>query len=449
MQLRLLPLAIGAIIFATAFPVELRAATRPSLALGLFDVVGNLLLYIPLGLALAHHRPLMALGSGLLLCASIETTQIWFVGRYAGLFDIIANTCGVAVGFSIARALLGNEPDRLALPVGTRLSLIGLIGVLTVSPLWVGASARTDFANWAPDFQLLAGNELTGDRPWRGRIDVLGIFAGSTTRQEARRLSTAGNAELAAVLRLTRRAYVTDSALVFNGSNAHHFGPQVASGLYTSARKTGRLTVVARAATASTLQTGPPRIVSFSKNTTARNFDLGQEGARLWFRVRTPVTGTNGMDSSLHVETSPVLADGRPLTIVATYDGTVARVFADGRLVGRSNFAAAGCAIPTACDSDVPMTAASLGAFAALVPLGLWRPRSSRRARMIAVAGGVAAAVFVGRIGVLASDLATVAAISTVGGAAVVAIALVRKEQHGDRAPLTDLVVKSAAPPQK
>ena len=430
MLLRVLPLAFGAIIFATALPVELRAATRPSLALGLFDVVGNLLLYIPLGLALAQHRPLVALGSGFLLCASIEAIQVWFVGRYAGLFDVIANTCGVAVGFSMARALRGDEPDRLALPVGRRLSVVGLVGVLALSPLWVGASARTDFANWAPDFQLLAGNELTGDRPWRGRIDVLAIFAASTTRQEARRLSTAGNAELADVLRLPRGAYVSDSPLVFNGSNAHHFAAEVASGLYTSARKTGRLTVVARAATASTLQVGPARLVSFSKNTTARNFDLGQEGARLWFRIRTPLTGTNGMDSNLHVETSPVLADGRPLTIVATYDGTVARVFADGRLVGRSNFAAAGCAIPTVCDSDVPMTAASLGAFAALVPLGLWRPRSSRRARAIVIACGVATAAFVGRSGVLPPDLATLAAISTVGGAAVVAIALVRKEQH-------------------
>jgi VanZ like family len=433
MQLRVLPLAIGAIVFATALPIEFRAATRLSLTLGTFDAVGNLLLYIPLGLALVHHRPLVALGSGLLLCVSIEALQVWFVGRYAGLFDILANTCGVAVGFSMARALRGHESERLALPVGNGLSLAGLIGVLTLSSLWVGASARTDFANWAPDFQLLAGNELTGDRPWRGRIDVLGIFAGSTTRQEARRLGTLGNAELRAALRLIPGAHVTDSPLVFDGSTAHHFAAEAASGLFTSARETGRLTVVARAATASTLQGGPPRLVTFSKNTTARNFDLGQEGPRLWFRIRTPVTGINGMDWNLHVKTSPVLVDGRPLTIVATYDGAVARVFADGRLVGRSNLSAAGCAFPTLCDSDMPLTAAVLGGCAAIVPIGFWRPRRSRRTRTMVMACGFATALLVGRTDVLPPDLATLAAISTVGGAAVVAIALVGKERHADR----------------
>jgi hypothetical protein len=450
-QLRVLPLAMGAIVFATAIPIEFRAAIRPTLGFGLFDLVGNLLLYLPLGLALAHRRPLMALGVGLLLSASIETIQVWFVGRYAGLFDILANTCGVAVGFWIARRLCGQGPERLTVPVGRGLSFVGLAGVLTLSPLWAYPPARTDFANWAADFQLLAGNEVTGDRPWRGRIDALGMFAGSTTRQEAKRLSTAGSAELGAALRGTPGGYVTDGPLVFNGSGAHHFGAAVASELYAGARKTSRLTIVARATADNTLQGGPARLVAFSKNPNARNFDLGQQGGRLWFRIRTPVSGPNGMDRNLHVETSPVLVDGRTLTIVATYDGTIARVFADGRLVGRSNFEAAGCAIPTACDSDVPMTAALLGAFAALVPLGLWRPRTSRRARMIVLACGIATAVLVSRMAVLPPDLTTLAATGTAAGAAVVATALMRKEQGVGRAAADGrpLVAIPVAPPQK
>jgi VanZ family protein len=441
MHLRALPLAIGLIVFATAVPVELRAATRPTLEFGVFDVVGNLLLYVPLGLALAHRRPLIALGLGLLLSASIETIQVWFVGRYAGLFDILANTCGVAVGFWLVLQLRGYPSDRLGVPVGRGLSLIGLTGILMLSPLWLGPSARTDFANWAADFQLLAGNEVTGDRPWKGRIDVLGVFAGSTTRQEAKRLSIAGDAELAAALRATTSGYVTDSPLVFNGSSAHHFAAGVASGLYSNARKTGQLTVVVRAAADSTLQDGFPRLVSFSKNTTARNFDVLQQGARLWFRIRTPVSGTNGMDWDLPVKTSPVLVDGQPLTIVATYDGAVARVFADGRLVGRSNFSAAGCAMPTLCDSDLPLTAALFGGCAAVVPMGFWRIRRSRRTRTIVLACAFITAVFVGRTDALPPDLATLAAISTVGGAAVVAIALVGKERHPYRASLAEALV--------
>jgi uncharacterized membrane protein YadS len=50
------------------------------------------------------------------------------------------------------------------------------------------------------------------------------------------------------------------------------------------------------------------------------------------------------------------------------------------------------------------------------------------------MACGFATALLVGRTDVLPPDLATLAAISTVGGAAVVALALVEKERHADRA---------------
>ena len=102
-------------------------------------------------------------------------------------------------------------------------------------------------------------------------------------------------------------------------------------------------TVVTRVATDNIIQDGPARIVSFSTDPFNRNFDLGQEGRQLFFRVRTPVSGANG--NRYRTETPPILQAGKETLIVASYDGAVARIYLDGQLCGRSNLAAAGCRI--------------------------------------------------------------------------------------------------------
>jgi len=48
-----------------------------------------------------------------------------------------------------------------------------------------------------------------------------------------------------------------------------------------------------------TEQTGPARIVSFSKNTNERNFTLGQEGNKLILRLRTTKQDPNGTNNQL------------------------------------------------------------------------------------------------------------------------------------------------------
>ena len=75
-------------------------------------------------------------------------------------------------------------------------------------------------------------------------------------------------------------------------------------------------------------QTGPGRIVSFSKHTDARNFTLGQQLKDVVFRLRTPISGLNG--------THPALVTGdAPLTqatqhVVATYREGMERLYVDG-----------------------------------------------------------------------------------------------------------------------
>lgn len=67
--------------------------------------------------------------------------------------------------------------------------------------------------------------------------------------------------------------------------------------IHDAVRNSGQMTVEAWVRPANTRQDGPARIVSLSKNTSERNFTLGQEGDKYDFRLRTTRTSNNGLPS--------------------------------------------------------------------------------------------------------------------------------------------------------
>ena len=186
---------------------------------------------------------------------------------------------------------------------------------------------------------------------------------------------------------VARGAYVLPAAVTLEGQEARRLPADVTRHLFRLAVERNALTIIARVATADVHQDGPARLVSFSLDQFRRNFDLGQEGRRLVFRVRTPTSGPNGMNP--HTETSPVLETNRVTTIAATFDGTVARVYVDGHLRGRTNLAAASCRVPTLCDADLPLATGALGGLLTVVALATVRPRSQMRIILLAVLAAV------------------------------------------------------------
>lgn len=76
-------------------------------------------------------------------------------------------------------------------------------------------------------------------------------------------------------------------------------------------------------------QRGPARIVSFSRDTSHRNFTLGQEKDALVLRLRTTETGPNGSDPALSVD--QLLIPGVRQHITVTYDGSRHQVYLEGR----------------------------------------------------------------------------------------------------------------------
>ncbi|HEX2205661.1 MAG TPA: VanZ family protein, partial [Longimicrobium sp.] len=119
-----------------------------------FDMVANVLLFVPLGFLHPLTRP-HRLGSrvleaallGLLLSAAVEAAQLFEPGRYASVMDLAANAAGALAGALLQRAVArrihvnARVVGRLAL----ELPLMGLVYLL-VPLLWLGSLAAREQA---------------------------------------------------------------------------------------------------------------------------------------------------------------------------------------------------------------------------------------------------------------------------------------------------------------
>jgi hypothetical protein len=383
----LLPLALAAIMFCTAVPVEFRGPVMWSNGFDIGDFVNNMLLYAPLGLALWRQSLLVGLTGAGILSTTIEILQIWHFERFGSAFDVLANVLGTACGVLFARRLAQSgrgTPDLF--PINQRLTAFAILGVVMLLALWVAPVRPSNLSNWNPDFELLLGNERTSDRPWRGTILELALVPAPLSGTEAHDFREVADPLVRASL-LTRGAYILPEPITLDGGEAKRLSPDVSRQFFHSATTHNGFALIAKVTTANAHQNGPARLMSFSADQFNRNFDLGQEDARLVFRGRTTITGPNGMHP--HVETSPVLVAQRPTLVVATFDGAVSRVYVDGQARGRSNLAAAGCLIPLLCDTGVPIASALFGGLCAIAAIGIVRPRSNGSAIMLALLAGM------------------------------------------------------------
>ena len=81
-------------------------------------------------------------------------------------------------------------------------------------------------------------------------------------------------------------------------------------------------------------QDGPARIISFSNDSTHRNFTFGQDGSRFAMRIRTPRTGTNALGGEFHFGK---IESGRPMHVIVSYFPGNVYCYIDGELVHVSN----------------------------------------------------------------------------------------------------------------
>jgi hypothetical protein len=380
-RLRLLPLALALIVVTTSAPVELRAPVGWDGTIEVLDIAVNLLLFMPLGLALRRWPWRRLLLSAALLSAVIELGQIWNCDRHPSPGDVAANAAGALLAAWLGRRRWRDATSPAAgIPIGRAAVAVAACAVVALVAAGNLPARSTAVTGWDAEYPLLLGNEMTGDRPWSGTIERLVLVPGTLSHGERRAAAAGDDASFVA-----RSVFVTPAPVVVDGGAGIRLPAEVAEELARSAQSTGALTVVARIVPADTNQTGPARVVSFSTDTRHRNFDLGQQGRRLVFRIRTPLSGDNG--TGQQVSSTPVLEAGRPVTVVASYDGRVARMYVDGRLLGRNNFTAAASAAPVLTDEELPAGFAVMGGLLAVIA-GFFTAGRGRRA---VVAGLLAA----------------------------------------------------------
>jgi len=382
----LLPLAFAAIGACTALSVE---AWFPRLddqlwRVGIVDLVVNVGLYVPLGVALRRRGALSAVGFAAALSLIVEAMQLFYPDRYTAWSDVVANVFGALSGWYLSnrldpRSAWGLDPLRLT----ARLAIFSVLLYVAVVVGLALPSPRSDFSNWDPSFRVMAGDGSKRHRPWRGEIDAVAVFDECLSREDIGRLSREdpGSAldanvpaehPLFAAGRVDSLDFTRGMALVGASENRRLFDALVAQ---------GRLTLVVWFRTRSENEDEPARIVSFSDTPWKQNFGLEQHGREVVFRLRTPTTDPDGFLPQ--VKTRALLESNKPTFVAATYDGRISRVYVDGHPEGRVNLYAYGKRAVFFADSGLPAIAMFLGALMAVA----WVVAAKRRGSSVRLWG--------------------------------------------------------------
>jgi hypothetical protein len=226
-----------------------------------------------------------------------------------------------------------------------------------------------DLSNWDRSFQLMLGNELSGDRPWLGTLHLTAIYNRALSADEVLRNHAAGarpggtaapagpvglealytfKAGGGGVVRdeagtgepldlkisdLSAVSWTADGLALDEPVLIATSGP--AERLSAAVRASEAITIDAWITPADAGLTGPARIVTLSETTGRRNFTLGQDGTRFDVRFRTSATNENGIPSLAAPEGS---VQTRMTRVVYTRDSAgQARIYVDGDEVAAAN----------------------------------------------------------------------------------------------------------------
>ena len=339
-----------------------------------FDIILNLFMLIPFGLVIGSLlRSLQiklklslitATALGFFISLSIELCQIFLPRSFSGV-DIFANTMGAFIGAVLAYPIRRFDIDQLLKKLYNqdrsfycRVVFIYLIVATFILMLPI---VLNSFRNWNSNFHLVIGNETTSNRPWNGIVYRLSIFDQKFTSQQAEKISRlsfqenipAENSEgllidyifanpepkVSGALKheLVLEMRKDSSTVIDSMGGVHLKGNSFVStslpaiSLTQALKKTNQLSIAIWFQPTNIRQDGPARIVTLSGGTDRRNFTLGQSGAKLNFRIRTPLNGLNG--SRVELTTAPIITVDKPQLIIATFYRGEMKLFYNGRII--------------------------------------------------------------------------------------------------------------------
>lgn len=337
--------------------------------------LGNVLLFAPLGFAMAVHKSvrlrsrgradirglvgLVALTAALLSMA-VELGQFRVPGRNVAPWDVVLNAGGAALAAWVGARLARSELDGRRL-VAAAMGVVWTGVLLFLMATGFTASRMLVLSDWNEDYVVFAGDEPSGQRAYDGSVADARICAGpadvkvcagpGATPEERRTL-----AEVAQDTQAVRLSAVVTSR-----------GPQA----------------------------GDARIVTFSMDHLHRNATLYQNGRDLILRLRTPLGGTNGTGLEF------VLPDAVPDDVRARVHG----VFRMGRIdlvVEEEGVVEERGAARTAVDAGFPIGPLSGWWLVRSLPENRVEPGTLRRVMLVSAAAfslplGLGAVLLLGR----------------------------------------------------
>lgn len=338
------------------------------------DFFANVVFFIPFGALLycwqvTERQKISALVFvmviGAMTSVSVEVSQLFF-SRHSSLFDVLSNSLGTGIGALALAATprrLADLPFRLCMSATKWPSVVCSAVLFGAVPFILSVTQfLAPFALWNSRFTLQMGNEATLDRPWRGKIHLVALYNRALGDNEVERNFIEGFAPQNPS-RSSKKGlialYTFSEAQGRTIGDRSHFGkpldlnvptdghirwldtqgieivkPSIirshepANKVIDAMRETEELTIEAWVTPHDAVQSGPAIIASLSRDNDSRNFTLGQEGAAVDFRLRTPVTGLNGYPLSLM--TTDVVSAAKVTHLVASYKSGVQRLFVDG-----------------------------------------------------------------------------------------------------------------------
>ena len=347
--------------------------TRAERASNIPDSIANVLLFIPFGFALTYIIQkirlkatavmLVVVATSFALSFTIEFLQLFLPSRNPTYVDLLMNSIGGLIGF-----LCFKKFAKIAFHFFSRfiqknkrfLSRKNLIFVLIIYLIIIcllflkiqDSVAGWSLSNWDSNYPLILGNELTGNRPWRGNISQICIADRAASAAEvdmlmkAEKSCTAIADSLVASYLLTGEGNYRDQMgnltdLVWQGkspSQANEMGAILGTGKWLKTkdsamviidkiRNKNQFTLSTTLATADTNQYGPARIISISKDPYHRNLTLGQSDNHLNLRLRTPLTKENAERPEFIVPN--FFIDTKLHHLVVTYDSYLLAVYLD------------------------------------------------------------------------------------------------------------------------
>lgn len=217
---------MAVILAATLFPSTDEVEPLLSCVLcgdkGVADFILNVILFAPLGIALAHanERFLRVCLAGALLSGAIELAQLYIPGRDSSLGDVLSNTTGAAAGYCFARyaPYLITRRGRAAIWVTIGAAALPVLAVAVTGALLQAALPRAVY--YGQRTPRLGNLEWYGGHVRAATLDGLSLPTGQLTNSDSVRelllagariqvSATAGprTAALAALLRIADDRY--------------------------------------------------------------------------------------------------------------------------------------------------------------------------------------------------------------------------------------------------